>query len=178
MSDLQPTGLEGLFLVTIPRHFDDRGHFFEGFNRKKFQDLGLKSDLDQVNFSFSRRPKTLRGLHYQKAPRAQTKFVLCNSGAIVDIVVDVRPESPTYLKSKIFAMTKNSLFGVYVPEGFAHGWLSLSVDCGIMYFVNGFWSKEHELGVRYDDPAVNLTLDVREANERDLSWPLIRPVQT
>lgn len=173
----RPTDFEGLFLVELESHRDERGFFAEAFNLKTSWMAGLASEFDQVNFSESKRAGTFRGLHYQVAPNPQTKTVFCTRGKIVDIAVDMRRESPTYLKHYKITLDPDCGLGLYVPKGFAHGWYSLLPDSQIMYLVNGLWSKNDERGVRYDDPAIKLEIheQITTIQERDRNWPLLSP---
>lgn len=168
---------DGLFEVQLEMHEDSRGWFAEAFNRKAWEKAGLDPAIDQVNFSTSREGGTFRGLHYQIAPFAQTKTVFCVRGRILDVVVDLRPGSPTYLKHYSMELHHSRDIGIRVPPGFAHGWYSIYPDSQIMYLVKGAWSKEHERGVRWDDPTFGITLPgpVYDIQDRDKKWPLIRP---
>lgn len=168
---------DGLFEVHLEMHDDSRGWFAEAFNKNAWEKAGLDPTIDQVNFSTSREGGTFRGLHYQIAPFAQTKTVFCVRGKILDIVVDMRPDSPTYLKHYSIELHHSRDIGIHVPPGFAHGWYSIYPDSQIMYLVKGAWSKEHERGVRWNDPALHITLPgpVYDIHARDMDWPLIRP---
>lgn len=164
------TEMKDLLLLEMEVHRDARGAFAEGFNAKDFP---IK--VDQVNFSMSALKGTFRGLHYQD-PNPQTKVVFAVRGRVVDVIVDIRWKSPTYLRSLKFELTPDNGLGVYVPPGFAHGWLSLEDRSQIVYLVEGQWSKLDEKGIRYDDPALNLELPdlVKVVAPRDAQWPLIR----
>lgn len=167
---LHKTELPGLLLVDLEVHADERGWFYEGFNVRQFN---LRAD--QVNFSMSARKGTFRGLHYQAGSAAQTKLVFAVRGRALDVVVDVRPESPTYLKSMKFELHPDSGKGVFVPPGFAHGWLSLEENSQIIYLVEGAWSKADERGLRYDDKALDLKfpMPVTVVSPRDAEWPVL-----
>lgn len=177
MKVIQDPFLKGLLVVDLQVHLDSRGWFAEAFNKNAWEKVGLDPTIDQINFSTSREAGTFRGLHYQADPYAQTKTVFCVRGRIVDIVVDVRRDSPTYLKSFKIELDPGIGTGIYVPPGFAHGWYSLEYDSQIMYLVKGAWSKEHERGLCFYDPALKLELPgpVRVVQDRDREWPLIHP---
>ena len=172
---LYPTDLKGLLLVELESHKDERGAFAEVFNIRSSRRAGLASEVDQVNFSTSKLAGTFRGLHYQVSPNPQTKTVFCIRGKIIDIAVDLRRDSQTYLKNYKAVLDENCGFGLYIPRGFAHGWYSLEPDSQIMYLVNGLWSKSDERGIRYDDPAIKLKIpgEVMTIQERDRNWPLL-----
>lgn len=168
---LHKTALEGLLRLDLDVHRDGRGSFAEAWNSR---DSSFK--IHQVNFSMSAIKGTFRGLHYQD-PNPQTKIVFAVRGAVLDVVVDVRRDSPTYLRSASFELTPDNGIGVYVPAGFAHGWLSLEDRSQICYLVEGSWSKPDEKGIRYDDPALDLKLPapVRVVAPRDAQWPAVTP---
>ncbi len=163
------TRMKGLLSLEMQVYKDHRGSFGEGFNAKEF-----RIRVDQVNFSTSAEKGTFRGLHYQD-PNPQTKVVFCVRGSALDVVVDLRPESETYLENLQFVITPANGRGVYVPPGFAHGWMALEDDSQIVYMVEGPWSRPDERGVRHDDPAINLKLPfpVENVAERDQRWPLV-----
>lgn len=166
---LHPTDLQGLLELEMKIHKDSRGSFWEGYN---IRDLPIQ--VDQVNFSMSRFRGTFRGLHYQD-PNPQTKVVFATRGLVMDVVVDVRKESPTYLQNQKFLLYPDCGRGVLVPPGFAHGWLSLENDSQIVYMVEGLWSPKDERGIRYDDPEIRLGLPalVKVVAPRDIEWPLL-----
>jgi dTDP-4-dehydrorhamnose 3,5-epimerase len=163
------TRVKDLLSLEMQIFRDERGCFGEGFNTREFN-----IRVDQVNFSTSADRGTFRGLHYQD-PNPQTKVVFCVRGSALDVVVDLRPESETYLESLQFVLTPESGRGVYVPPGFAHGWMALQDNSQIIYMVEGPWSRADERGVRHDDPAIRLKLPypARNVAERDRSWPLL-----
>lgn len=168
---LHKTALDGVLRLDLDVHRDGRGSFAEAWNHS---DSSFR--IHQVNFSMSAIKGTFRGLHYQD-PRPQTKIVFAVRGSVFDVVVDVRKDSPTYLKSLGFELTPDNGAGVYVPAGFAHGWLSLEDRSQICYLVEGPWSKGDERGLRYDDPSLRLDLPqpVRVVAPRDAQWPLTIP---
>lgn len=166
---LHKTGLDGVLCLDLDVHRDARGSFAEAWNSR---DSSFR--INQVNFSMSAVKGTFRGLHYQE-PNAQTKIVFAVRGSALDVVVDVRKDSPTYLKSVLFLLTPDNGIGVYVPAGFAHGWMSLEDLSQICYLVDGHWSKADEKGLSYNDPALDLRLPepVLVVAPRDAEWPLV-----
>lgn len=167
---LHKTALDGVLRLDLDVHRDGRGSFAEAWN---IRDSSFH--IHQVNFSMSAIKGTFRGLHYQD-PNPQTKIVFATRGSVYDVVVDMRKDSPTYLQALGFELTPDNGAGVYVPEGFAHGWLSLEDRSQIVYFVQSPWSRPDERGLRYDDPALKLGLPapVRVVAPRDAQWPLIQ----
>lgn len=169
---LTKTELSGVFAVDMVARRDPRGWFGEAFN---FKNDPLQAH--QVNFSQSLKAGTFRGLHYQE-PNGQTKLVYCVRGQALDLVVDVRPESPTYLECVRFTLGPHEGKGVLVTPGFAHGWLSLEDDSQIVYMVEGLWSLKDEKGLRFDDPAISpslKSLPISVISDRDKTWPLVTP---
>ena len=168
------TAIPGL-LIFEPRVFeDDRGYFFESFNQKVFQAEGLEVQFVQDNQAFSQRG-VLRGLHYQRMPFAQAKLVRVLDGEVLDVAVDIRPHSPThgqYFSCLLSGENKKQLF---VPRGFAHGYIVLSEKATFFYKCDNFYSKKHEAGIRPDCPTLNIDwrFDLKEAviAERDRGFP-------
>lgn len=173
---LELTGFPGLVLVTPKRFADDRGSFGESFNVARWKAFGLPTDVLQVNTAVSKKG-VWRGLHFQRAPYAQGKTVRCLNGAVHDVVVDIRPESPTYGQHFAAELTADSGRWMVVPPGFAHGYLSLTDNNMFEYYITGApWHKPSEGGLRYNDPSLNITLpnigtDIL-AKDVDLAWPL------
>jgi len=166
------TNLEGLLLLEMELCHDHRGWFSEGWNAKN-----SNFRVDQVNFSTSPLKGTFRGLHYQADPHGQVKIVFCVRGKVEDVVVDIRSDSPTYLRSVKVELAPDNGRAVFIPKGFAHGWLSMEPYSQIIYLVEGPWNKESERGLRYDDPAIDLSLPapVKVISSRDAQWPVIIP---
>ena len=146
------TPLDGLYLIDLEKKGDERGFFARAFCEKEFGSHGLVTRFMQVNNSVSAQPGTLRGMHYQLPPRAETKLVRCIRGALFDVALDLRPSSPTFGKSFGAELTAENRRMMYVPKGFAHGFLTLTPDVEALYFVDEFYSPEHERGVRWNDP--------------------------
>lgn len=144
--------LPGVFEIMPRRIRDERGFFSETYNEAAFTAAGIPSRFVQDNQSYSVTKGTIRGLHYQLAPRAQAKLLRVLRGAVLDVVVDIRLTSPSFgrwLSLEISAETGN---GIFVPEGFAHGYCTLQPDCEVFYKVSDFYSPQHERAIRHDDP--------------------------
>jgi dTDP-4-dehydrorhamnose 3,5-epimerase len=167
--------LKGAFIIDVERREDERGFFARTFCAREFAGHGLNTKFVQCHTSYNRARGTLRGMHYQGRPAAESKLVRCTSGAIYDVIVDVRQESPTYLKHIAVELSADSRRQLYVPEMFAHGFITLTDDVEVAYQVGAFYSPEHERGLRYDDPVLNIDwcAPVRVVSPRDLGWPLL-----
>jgi dTDP-4-dehydrorhamnose 3,5-epimerase len=154
------TKLKGAFIIDLERRTDERGFFARAFCQNEFLDHGLKSVIAQANIASNLKKGTLRGMHFQYPPAAESKLVRCTRGAIVDIIVDLRPESRTYLEHIAVELNEENMTALYVPERFAHGYQALRDGTDTSYQVGEFYTPEAEGGLRYDDP------------ELDLRWPL------
>jgi dTDP-4-dehydrorhamnose 3,5-epimerase len=173
------TTLSGAFIIDVERREDDRGFFARAFCQNEFTDHGLKPLIAQANIAFNKRKGTLRGMHFQFPPAAETKLVRCTRGAIVDIIVDLRPESPTYLQHVAVELSADNHRALYVPERFAHGYQVLEDITETSYQVGEFYTPEAEGGLRHDDPRLGLTwpLAVTEITEKDRSFPLLSEIE-
>jgi dTDP-4-dehydrorhamnose 3,5-epimerase len=172
---LSPTKVYRVMLVEPAPHRDDRGVFTELWNKEIFAGNGIFFSPDQVNNSLSLKAGTVRGLHYQEEPDGQEKIVRCSAGEILDVVVDVRPQSPTYRKHVAVKLSAGDLKSVYIPRGCAHGWQALKDFSEIEYLVTGPWKKAAERGLRPTDPAIGIKwpLPVIGLNSRDAEWELL-----
>jgi dTDP-4-dehydrorhamnose 3,5-epimerase len=168
-----PTKLAGAFLIQLDRKEDNRGFFARAWCKREFEAHGLASNLVQMNLSHTKLRGTIRGLHYQSQPFAETKALCCLRGALYDVIVDLRPDSPTYKDWMAVELTSAEHQMLYVPEGFAHGFQSLEDNTELLYLVTQFYSPEHERGVRYNDPAftIDWPLEVRIISDKDRLWP-------
>lgn len=157
----------------MKKYEDERGFFARSFCQKEFKEHGLVTDMVQTNVSLAVHRGTIRGLHYQESPFAEAKLLRCTRGALFDVMVDLRPSSPTYLKWEGFELTEHNYSMVYVPEGFAHGFLSLVDNTEATYQVSQFYTPTHEGGMRYDDPTIDITwpIDPVVVSEKDQKWP-------
>ncbi len=144
------------FLYIPTRHGDDRGWFEESYNSRTLDALGVNTTFVQDNHSYSAAKGTLRGLHFQTPPHEQVKLVRCLKGAIWDVVVDLRQDSPTYGRAQGIELTPENGRQIYVPAGFGHGFVTLTIDCEISYKVSGYYSAEHDGGVAWDDPGIGI----------------------
>ena len=165
--------LKGAFIIEIEKLSDERGFFARAWCRKKFEDQGLISRLVQTNVSYNRKKGTLRGMHYQIAPYQECKLIRCTRGAIYDVIIDLRPDSATYNQWTGVKLTADNYSMFYVPEDFAHGFLTLTDNTEITYQVSQFYTPGSEKGIRFDDPAFNIQwpLEVSVISDKDRTWP-------
>lgn len=171
----EETNLAGAWLVDFRRIEDERGFFARAFCAREFEERGLKPAIAQVNTSFNHRRGTLRGLHYQHPPAAEAKFLRCIAGAVYDVIVDLRPDSPTFRRHFGVELTAANRRAIYVPEMFAHGYLALTDGAEVLYSASEPYTPGVEGGLRYDDPALGIDwpIPVTVISEKDASWPLI-----
>ncbi len=166
--------------LLVPEVFEDyRGFFMESFSLRKLKDAGVEFTPVQENHSLSKKAGTLRGLHYQLNPMAQSKLVRVIKGAIYDVVVDIRKGSPTYGKWAGFILTEYNKYQILVPKGFAHGVLTLVDNTEILYLVDEFYSKEHDRAIRWNDPEIGIQWFVENPilSEKDANAPLLRDAE-
>jgi len=171
------TSLAGACIIDVESMQDERGYFARVWCAREFQAQGLKTDLVQCNVAYNHKKGTLRGMHYQRPPHAEVKLVRCTRGAIYDVIVDLRPESPSYLGWTGVELTEQNHRMLYVPEGFAHGYVTLQDDSELFYQVSEFYTPGAEGGVRWDDPAVKIEWpQVGELiiSSKDCAWPLLQ----
>jgi len=166
------TKLKGAFVVDMERREDSRGFFARAFCRHEFEAHGLKPMIAQVNVAFNKQKGTLRGMHFQFPPAVETKFVRCTRGAILDIIVDLRPEGPTYLRNFAAELSEDNGRALYVPERFAHGYQVLRDNTEVTYQAGEFYTPGSEGGLLYNDPRLALPwpLPVTLVSEKDLGW--------
>jgi dTDP-4-dehydrorhamnose 3,5-epimerase len=146
------TPLAGAFVIDLEKKGDDRGFFARAFCEREFAAKGLSTRFVQVNNSLSAQKGTLRGMHYQLAPRAETKLVRCIRGSLFDVILDLRKGSPTFGQSFGAELSAENRRMMYVPKGFAHGFITLADDTEAFYFVDEFYAPEQERGLRWNDP--------------------------
>ena len=167
------TPLAGAYLIELDKRGDHRGFFARFFCEREFAEAGLETRFPQVNTSLTAAAGTLRGMHFQLPPAAEVKIVRCIGGALHDVIVDLRPDSPTYLKWFGADLSAENRAMMYAPRGFAHGFMTLSDDTEALYLVSAFYAPEHERGVRFDDPrfGIRWPLVPKEMSAKDREWP-------
>jgi dTDP-4-dehydrorhamnose 3,5-epimerase len=167
------TNLEGAWIVDINRLEDERGFFARTFCQNEFREHGMNPCVAQCNVSYNKKKGTLRGMHLQISPHQEAKLVQCISGAIYDVIVDLRPASPTYKQHLGITLSARDYRMLYIPAGFAHGFLTLEDDTNIFYQMSEFYAPESARGFRWNDPAFGIILpaDVKVISERDANYP-------
>lgn len=172
--------LKGAFIIDLEPRQDYQGHFVRTFCAKEFEANGLKPTVAQCNLSFNYKKGTLRGMHYQIAPATETKLFHCTKGAIYNVIIDMRPGSPTYLQHIGVELTAENRQALYVPEMLAHGYQTLTDEAEVIYQVSKFYTLGCERGLRYDDSAFGISwpLPVSEISALDATWPSFKPVST
>jgi len=167
------TTLRGAFLIDIERHEDERGFFARSWCRREFEAHGLNPEIAQCNVSFNVRKGTLRGMHYQIEPSEEAKLVRCTRGALCDVIVDLRPDSPSFKQHVSEVLTAENRRMLFVPEGFAHGFLTLEDATEVLYQMSEYHVPERGRGFRWNDPAFGIAwpAEVVVISERDRDYP-------
>jgi dTDP-4-dehydrorhamnose 3,5-epimerase len=171
----------GAWILELARQEDERGYFARTWCRRQFEEHGLVADLVQANLSHSARQGTIRGMHYQVAPFQETKVVSCLRGAIWDVIIDLRPDSPAYLEWFGVELSADNRRQIYVPEGCAHGYQTLVNDTDVFYHVSAFYAPECERGIRWNDPRFAIRWPQPSGptlSRKDQEWPDFRPQVT
>jgi dTDP-4-dehydrorhamnose 3,5-epimerase len=167
------TDIDGLYYVDIDRLEDDRGFFGRAFCRQEFKEKGLESEVCQANISYNQSAGTLRGMHYQKPPYQESKFIRCIRGSIYDVAIDLRKNSPTYCHWFGIELSDENRTALFVPKDFAHGFLTLTDDTEVIYMVSQSYAPNAEAGVRWDDPFFGISWPVNPSlvSSKDAQWP-------
>jgi dTDP-4-dehydrorhamnose 3,5-epimerase len=170
-----PTCLNGVYMVELEPHVDARGFFARSFCTREFEAHGLMTYYVQCNVSRNSRRGTIRGLHYQIPPAGEVKLVRCTRGAVYDVAVDLRPDSPTLRRHIGVTLSAEQGNAIYIPEGFAHGFQTLEDHAEVFYQMGDFHTPQNATGLRYDDPALGVAwpIPVTSISEKDLGWPLL-----
>jgi dTDP-4-dehydrorhamnose 3,5-epimerase len=169
------TGLAGVIEVVLEPHFDDRGWFARAWSRDEFMENELDLEWEQLNVAHNPITGTLRGIHFQRNPHAETKLVRCTSGRLFDFAVDLRPSSPTFRRWVGRSLSPEEGNTLLIPAGFGHGYLTLEPDTDLLYLTSVRFNENAATGVRFDDPALGIDLPapVLLLSDRDRSWPLL-----
>jgi dTDP-4-dehydrorhamnose 3,5-epimerase len=168
------TELSGACIVELDRIEDERGFFARTWCQRELAEQGLETRIAQCNTSFSSRRGTVRGMHFQREPFAEVKIIKCIAGALYDVIIDLRPHSPTYKRWVGVELSAASRHALYVPKGFAHGFQTLRDDVETFYMVSEFYTPEAEAGVRWDDPAFGIEWPMTppsQISDKDRGWP-------
>lgn len=166
------TKLPGVFEVLLEERADERGFFARSWCQSEFEKQGLNPRLVQCNISFNLRKGTLRGIHFQEVPHSEAKIVRCTRGSLYDVVVDLRPDSPTFKRWISVVMTPINHKMIYIPEGCGHAFLTLEDETEVFYQMSEFYNAESARGVRWNDPAFQILwpIDVKQISERDRTY--------
>jgi dTDP-4-dehydrorhamnose 3,5-epimerase len=169
------TSLRDALLIDLETRGDSRGVFARTMCRDEFAKQGMETDYVQQNMSASVHKGTVRGMHFQRMPHTEAKLIRCVRGAIIDIIVDLRANSPSFLKHEAFELTEDNRRQLYVPRGFAHGFQTLTDNVEVTYLVSAYYTASAEGGLRHNDPALGIQwpLDVTAISDKDASWPFI-----
>jgi dTDP-4-dehydrorhamnose 3,5-epimerase len=172
------TALPGAFVIQPAIHRDERGFFVETYNNKVFADNGIEANFVQDNYSFSEKKGVLRGLHFQYTPHAQTKLVLVISGAVYDVIVDLRADSPTFRKWTPVELNSSDLNMLYVPRGFAHGFCTLEDNTQVLYKVDSLYAPHADSGIRWNDPELAIPWPVAspKLSPKDINLPYLKDI--
>ena len=178
---VEPLGLPGVFLITPTAHGDARGFFMESYRRDVLLAHGIDIEFVQDNHSLSAQKGTVRGLHYQEAPMAQTKLLRVLLGSVYDVAVDIRRDSPTFGKWVGVTLSAENRQQILIPKGFAHGFCTLEPNTQIHYKVDAYYSAEHDRGIRWNDPAIEIDWPVTEAeavlSAKDATLPMLSSLE-
>ncbi|OPG15447.1 dTDP-4-dehydrorhamnose 3,5-epimerase [Ferroacidibacillus organovorans] len=179
---VEPLGLPGVFLITPTAHGDARGFFMESYRRDVLLAHGIDIEFVQDNHSLSAQKGTVRGLHYQEEPMAQTKLLRVLLGSVYDVAVDIRRDSPTFGKWVGVTLSAENRQQILIPKGFAHGFCTLETNTQIHYKVDAYYSAAHDRGIRWNDPAIGIDWPVTEAeavlSAKDATLPMLKNVNS
>jgi dTDP-4-dehydrorhamnose 3,5-epimerase len=169
------TSINGLYTVQVKKLEDERGLFARTFCKKEFKQIGFDKEFVQFNHSFNRYKGTVRGMHFQQAPYTETKLIRCIQGAVYDVAVDLRKDSPTFLQHFGIELTEENMLSVLIPEGFAHGFQTLQHNSALIYYHTQFYTPNADAGIRFDDSALNIDwpLAAVMVSDKDRSYKMI-----
>ena len=172
------TPLKGAYIIELERIEDERGFFARSWCAREFEEYGLNPNLVQCNVSFNKKKGTLRGMHYQATPHEEAKLVRCTSGALYDVIIDLRPDSRTFKQWFSVELTEDNRKTLYIPGGFAHGSQTIEDETEVFYQMSELYHPESARGVRYDDPAFGISWPFKGpiVSLRDESWALFEDV--
>ena len=175
--NFEETILKGAYIIDVSPINDERGFFGRSYCKREFESFGLNTNAVQTNVSYNKRKGTLRGMHMQLAPHEETKLVRCTRGAIYDVVIDMRPHSPSYRRWTGVVLSADNYRMLYVPEGFAHGFITLQDDTEVTYQVSAFYAPGAERCYRWDDPAFGIEWPIQPTlvSKKDSAHPLLDP---
>jgi dTDP-4-dehydrorhamnose 3,5-epimerase len=179
--DVLTQNIPGILVLRPDRHEDARGFFFESYNKRSLMEFGFRGEFVQDNISLSRMPGTIRGLHYQAPPDAQTKLVSVLQGSALDVAVDIRKHSPTFGSHIAIELSAQNGLQMFIPHGFAHGLCTLVADTVVLYKVDAFYQPQQEFGLAWNDPALGIdwpAIAGSAISDRDAGYPQLEMLQT
>lgn len=164
--------LYGAYTIIVEPFVDNRGMFERVFCKREFKSIHHEKEIVQINHSVTRKKGSIRGMHYQISPSAEIKMVKAIKGSVYDVIIDVRRNSPTFLKYHGEIISYDNLTSMYIPEGFAHGFQTLEDECELLYFHTSFYDPQNEKGIRYDDPliGINWPLNIVDISDKDRNY--------
>ena len=170
------TDIEQVKIIEPQVFGDNRGWFYESYSYEKLKELGIDTRFVQDNRSYSKEKGTLRGIHFQKTPMAQTKLITCTRGEILDVAVDLRKGSPTYLKWVSVKLTQENKLMLYIPKGFGHGFVTLTNDVEVLYKVDEYYSRENDRSIKFNDSEIGVDWGIQNPilSQKDLTAPLLK----
>lgn len=169
------THIAGAFVIHLSPYIDERGAFSRLFCEEELRQAGFNKKIVQINHSYNKEKGTLRGMHFQYPPFAETKIIRCVRGKVFDVLIDIRKKSPTFLQHFTIELSANVYNAICIPEGCAHGFQTLESDCELLYLHTNFYNKPSEGGIRFDDTAINIQwpLDPKNITLKDSNYPLL-----
>lgn len=168
------TEINDVYIINIDIKNDERGYFVRTYCKKEFAKRDISMNMKQANMAYNKNKYTLRGLHYQKAPYSEKKLIRCVRGCLWDVIIDLRPESSTFRQWMGLELRDDIPVMLYVPDGCAHGYQTITDDTEVLYMVSEFYSPEFERGIRFNDPAFNISwksTDNIVISDKDKNWP-------
>ena len=171
------TKLKGVYVIELNAFTDERGVFARTYCKDEFIRINFNKEFVQINFSLNKKKGTLRGMHYQVAPHEETKLIRCSSGKVFDVAVDLRKDSDTYLQWFGVELSKENMKMILIPEGFAHGFITLEDDSELIYHHTQYYNPEAERGIRYDDKTLNIQWpgEIKVISDKDKNYPILKP---
>jgi dTDP-4-dehydrorhamnose 3,5-epimerase len=172
---IKETPLRGAYIIELKPYSDERGMFMRTYCKNEFSEIGHIKEFVQFNQSVTYKTGTLRGMHYQLPPFSEVKLIRCIRGSVFDVIIDIRQDSPTFLKHFSVELNETNMLSLYIPEGFAHGFQTLDDNAQLIYHHTAFYSPGYEAGIRYNDPAIDISLPlpVTVITEKDQNHPLL-----
>jgi dTDP-4-dehydrorhamnose 3,5-epimerase len=167
--------LQGAYIITTEPFIDNRGMFERVFCKREIASIRHKKEIVQINHSITRKKGSIRGMHYQIPPSTEIKIIKAIKGTVYDVIIDVRRNSPTFLKFHGENISHDNLKSIYIPEGFAHGFQTLEDGCELLYFHTSFYDQQNERSIRYDEPtiSINWPLKVADVSDKDRNYPFL-----